>query len=406
MRVLISAYACGPGRGSEPAAGWEFARIAAERHDVWVLTRAANRAAIESRRHSAGLAGARFVYLDSPAMLWCRRLPYGKQAYYLAWQRLAGRAAVRLHRELQFDLVHHVTIAVDWMPAGVLALGGVRAVWGPIGGATGMPWPLWRWLGSRGILRELCREVLTRPMRAVFGRWAARRADVVVAQNADVAGVFRRWSRQLVVEPNVVVEPTGLIEPAARAEPTGAGEPTAPVEEAAGRRTALFIGRLIPHKGLRIAVATLARPEAARWRLRVLGEGPERAPAHRLARRLGLADRVEFAGAVPRREVLAALSAADALLAPSMYEGSGFAVAEAVAQGCPVVCTDRGGPALIVPDGRGIRVPVTGDLVRDLARALAAVGGRLPPSDRWSASRLRTVLDRLYQPAADPEGAG
>jgi len=401
VRVLIGAYACEPGRGSEPAAGWEFVRLAAERHQVWVLTRANNRAPIEAGRDAAGLAGVRFVYLDLPPLARrLKRMPYGTQVYYLAWQLLAGREAVRLHRAVRFDLVHHVTLAVDWMPAGVLAVAGVPAVWGPVGGATGMPWVLWRWLGGRGLLREVCRAGLTGPMRTAFGRRAARRADVVVAQNGEVAAAFRRWSRHLVVEPNVAVEPAAVV-PAAGAPAAGppAGTPAA-VPAGTPGRTALFVGRLIPHKGLRLAIAALAEPAAAGWRLRVIGDGPERAGAERLARRLGVRGRVQFAGALPRATVLTALCTADALLAPSMYEGSGFAVAEAVAAGCPVVCTDRGGPALLVSPGAGIRVPVTRAVVRDLAAALAGLGGRVPPSPRWSAERLRATLPRLYELAA------
>jgi glycosyltransferase involved in cell wall biosynthesis len=391
VRVLISAYACEPGRGSEPGAGWEFVRLAAQRHEVWVLTRANNRAPIEAARQPAGLGTVHFVYLDLPPLARrLKRLPYGTQAYYLGWQWQARRAAARLHAEVRFDLVHHITLAADWMPAGAIDIRGVAAVWGPVGGATGMPWVLWRWLGWRGLLREVCREGVTRPMRIVFGRHAARRADVVVAQNSDVAAAFRRWSRHLVVEPNILAEPV----------PPAASRPARAAESAARPRTALFVGRLIPYKGLRIAVAALAEPGADQWRLRVIGDGPERAPAQRLALRLGVAGRVEFAGALARRDVLVALSTADALLAPSMYESAGFAVAEAVAQGCPVVCTDRGGHALTVTGDRGIRVPVTGRLARDLATALARVGGPLPHSTRWSADRLRTTLPRLYDLAA------
>ena len=48
MKILVSAYACEPGKGSEPGAGWLWARAAARRHEVWVLTRANNREAIEA----------------------------------------------------------------------------------------------------------------------------------------------------------------------------------------------------------------------------------------------------------------------------------------------------------------------------------------------------------------------
>jgi len=42
MRVLISAYACEPDKGSEPGVGWNWALAAAEKHEVWVLTRSNN----------------------------------------------------------------------------------------------------------------------------------------------------------------------------------------------------------------------------------------------------------------------------------------------------------------------------------------------------------------------------
>ena len=47
----MSAYACEPGKGSEPGVGWNWALQAAQFHEVWVVTRANNRAAI--RENSA-----------------------------------------------------------------------------------------------------------------------------------------------------------------------------------------------------------------------------------------------------------------------------------------------------------------------------------------------------------------
>jgi glycosyltransferase involved in cell wall biosynthesis len=380
VKVLISAYACRPGWGSEPGTGWSYARMIADRHDVWVITKSDNREAIER----AGLPEdrPRFVYVDAPApAALVSRLPYGAQLRYVAWQRAAGRAAAALHARVGFDLVHHVTFAADWMPAGVLRLPGVPAVWGPVGGTTGMARGLWRWLGWRGVVQEVAREGLTRPMRLLHGRAAARRASLVLAQNNDVAARFSRWSRRTVVLPHVIVEPP----PA-----------TAPAPAPGSGRLALFVARLIPWKGLCLAVAALAEPGARDWRLEVIGEGPERARAERLARRLGVSGRVLFRGRQPRDAVLAAMSRADALLAPSMHEAGGWAVAEAVAHGCPVVCLDRGGPAVLVTEGRGVRVPVTRYLPRDLARALASLRGRVPPTDRWSRDRVRERVEELY----------
>jgi len=59
-RILLSAYACEPGKGSEPEVGWMWAtELTATGHAVWVITREANRDAIEARRGRAATRAPR-----------------------------------------------------------------------------------------------------------------------------------------------------------------------------------------------------------------------------------------------------------------------------------------------------------------------------------------------------------
>ncbi|MGF7233644.1 MAG: glycosyltransferase family 4 protein [Frankia sp.] len=399
MKVLISAYACAPDTGSEPGAGWEFVRLVAQEHDVWILSCVTYRDRFDAGLAAAGIRNVKVEYLgDSGAARRARRIPHGTELYCLFWQVQARRRARALHREVGFDLVHHVTFGTDWMPAGVLGVDGVPAIWGPVGGATRMPWSAWRWIGLRGLVEESARDVVTTAMRHVVGRRMARRADVTLAQNRDVEAALRPWANHLEVLPNVIVAPARAT---ARRPPAASG---VEARDPAARR-AVFIARLVPWKGLRLAVAALAQPAAAHWSLDVYGEGPEQAPAHRLAVRLGVAHRIRFAGQVPHAEVLAALSSADALLAPTLHDSAGFAIAEAVTHGCPVVTVDRAGPGVIVEGATGIKVPVSSRLPEDLAQALADVGPRLPPSDRWSRDVFRARVRRVYATAMAGEVA-
>jgi glycosyltransferase involved in cell wall biosynthesis len=399
LRVLVSAYACEPGRGSEPGTGWAWACAAAERHEVWLLTRSNVAAQIEAALERAPRPRLHPVYLDLPPWVRrCKRGQLGIHWYYPLWQLAAFRVGRGLHRRVRFDLAHHVTFASDWMPVGVAYLG-VPFIWGPVGGATATPWRLWRWLGWRGCLTEAQREVATRLARRLFARPAARRAALVVAQNHDVARAFRD-AASLVVEPHVAIQP-----------PAGATTPDRqPRPDDGGRRHAVYVARLLGWKGIRLAVAALAHPAAAGWTLDVYGVGPEAGPARRLAHRLGVADRVRFRGHRDRQEILTTLSWADALLFPSMHDAGGWAVAEALSLGCPVVCLDRGGPAVVVGAREGVKVPVTGDVVGGLANGLSSLGGRIPPVGRWTAARLPSLLDRWYgqvverRPAAAADG--
>ena len=100
MRVLAFAYACEPGKGSEPGAGWIWSRMLARIGEVWVITRESNRVAIE-----AALAqvpekeNLHFEYVDLPARarFW-KRGAKGARLYYLLWQVAALRRGRILSR--------------------------------------------------------------------------------------------------------------------------------------------------------------------------------------------------------------------------------------------------------------------------------------------------------------------
>jgi glycosyltransferase involved in cell wall biosynthesis len=111
------------------------------------------------------------------------------------------------------------------------------------------------------------------------------------------------------------------------------------------------VGRLTEQKGhaylLRAwALVTAARPEA---RLVVVGDGPLRERLATLARALGVFDAVRFTGW--RRDATEIVEAADAYAHPSLWEGFGLALLEAMAAGKPVVASRVSTIPEIVVDG-------------------------------------------------------
>ena len=122
----------------------------------------------------------------------------------------------------------------------------------------------------------------------------------------------------------------------------------------------VFLGRLRRYKGAQHAIRALPSILAAvpAARLTVVGDGPYRPELERLARDLGVSDRVVFTGAVRQAEKVAALNRAQVAVNPSPKEGWGLTVIEANACGVPVVASRSPGLVESVRDGEtGLLVP-------------------------------------------------
>jgi glycosyltransferase involved in cell wall biosynthesis len=161
------------------------------------------------------------------------------------------------------------------------------------------------------------------------------------------------------------------------------------------RRGAIFVGRLTAQKrvdDLLDALAILAR-SGERLDLTVVGDGPERARLERRAAAPDLAGTVTFVGAVPPEAVPGHYAGKRVCVLPSVDEGLGLVVAEALAAGVPVVATRSGGiPDLLTDPESGELVPPANPAA--LADAIRHVNG----DDRYLAGALRAgraLLERL-----------
>lgn len=145
------------------------------------------------------------------------------------------------------------------------------------------------------------------------------------------------------------------------------------LEHRARPQRLLCVATLTPRKGLGVLVEALAGLVDRAWECEVIGSH-RRDPAHAAsliaaAQRLGLAERLRFVGERDARDLAAAYHQADLFVLPSLYEGYGMVVTEALARGLPVITTTGGALADTLPREAGIAV-APGD-VRGLHEALS-----------------------------------
>lgn len=136
-------------------------------------------------------------------------------------------------------------------------------------------------------------------------------------------------------------------------------------------RTILVVGTVEPRKHLALVIRTLPALKGAR----ILSVGPAtpyRDECLALARKLGVADRVEFRGYVARSELLELYANCAVVAMPSRYEGFGYAAAQALCAGVPCVVSDRGSlPEIARGDAPVVPIDDLGAWIDALASALS-----------------------------------
>lgn len=186
--------------------------------------------------------------------------------------------------------------------------------------------------------------------------------------------------------PKVAVLPNGVDIPTATASHSRA--PAQP-------RTALFLSRLHPKKGLDrlIDAWNMARPQG--WRLRIHGPGAAGycdEVARRIAR-AGLERQVSLEGPVYGAAKTQAFISADAFLLPSHSENFGIVVAEALAHGVPVLTTTATPWQALESEHCGWRVPPTSEAI---ARGLAEVVAASDETRKAMGLRGRALVKRQF----------
>jgi glycosyltransferase involved in cell wall biosynthesis len=204
----------------------------------------------------------------------------------------------------------------------------------------------------------------------------------------------------------VPAEKIAVAEPGTDAAPRGRGSGGETIQ-------LLAVGAIVPRKAYDVLVHALAPLRDQRWHLTIAGPIDRSAEAlsalQAAIRDTQLDDRITLLGPLSQEDLAAIYATADVFVMPSLYEGYGMVLAEAMARGLPIVCTTGGAAADTVPDAAAVKVPpgsaplfgaAVASLLEDralrqrLSDASWAAGQNLP---RWEATtqRIANVIKEL-----------
>jgi glycosyltransferase involved in cell wall biosynthesis len=407
MRLLISAYACAPNRGSENACGWNFtSEVARLGYDATVLVSSVHRTAILAAiEQEPALQRIRWFFPEVASWpLQQGKEPVWERTYNLLWQREALRVARTLHREQPFDLVHHLTWGGVRAPTFLGTLGPPLII-GPIGGGETSPRELRDRFSWRGRVLEHARDFSNATIEFnPIVRQGLRKASVIFARTPatrNLVGPRLRAKTYLGMEMGVT--------------PAQIGTPR-PIRQMP--RRLLYAGRLLYWKGVHIAIEAMSRlvasmPDA---QLTIVGAGPEESRLKSEAAQRKLEANITFVSWIPQEQLLQLYETHDVFVFPSLHDSGGWVVLESLCKGLPVACLNLGGPNEIVTPRSGVIVDTTrqdtsGVAARlaDELRALLADPERLASLSIGAIARagdflLRKQVERLYGQAAEHLG--
>ncbi|MCC5634372.1 glycosyltransferase family 4 protein [Nostoc sp. CHAB 5844] len=367
MKILISAYACEPGQGSEPGVGWNVVREVSKYHQIWVLTSNCHRPDVEAELRRNPQPNLNFIYLDPFGLIidWSQKgKPTQKWVYihqYL-WQIKAYFISRSLHQKIYFNIVHHVTYAKYTSPS-FLCLLPIPFIWGPVGGGELIPKSFWPSLNLGSKIYEFLRNIACLIGECdPFVHLTARRSILALATTEATAKRLHHLGAKNVQ----VYSQLGI----SQEELVSLKHTSQPDDQSIIRF--ISVGRLLHWKGFHLGLLAFAKanlPNSDYW---VVGDGTERKRLETLTQELGINKQVKFWGSLSRDETFNKIRNSYALVHPSLHDSGGLVCLEAMSASLPVICLDLGGPALQVTEETGFKIQANTleEVINNIAQAM------------------------------------
>ena len=379
MRILISSYSFGAGRGSEAGVGWNIATgLAARGHDICVVTTSEfhhlNAAALEKSD-----LPLRLVEFD--AGITC----FNSARSYRCWQRSVGPVLRRLVAEDKYDLIHHVTFNQYRALRDVFEVD-IPYVIGPIGGAETVHPRFWPELPLSMAMKEAVRYIPWDVLPLKYRIAATPDSGVVLASTPQTEERLKCHGglHNVRLTPVISLHDDEIMQSA----PQGTQE-----------RYFVFDGGTRPEKGLKLMLRALSALWASGIKCPLKVAAVDAAAKHwvrRHAQRVGLPlGALELLPFMPRVELLNILRGACGFVSVGFRDAGCMALLEAIAQGVPSLCLDLAGQHWL-PSEYVIKVPVDApDIEQRITEGLCELVHQLPRSPEWHIARAEWLKNHM-----------
>ena len=369
MKLLLSAYACRPNMGSEPAVGWNWILELSKYYQLTVLTNFTNKPYIDSYIEQYGeISNTSFIYVrpNKKLTFWYKEWERFERLYYILWQKKALKIALKLNKATSFDAVQHLTYVTCVMPTYMYKLG-IPFIYGPISGGEKIPAILKVPMNKKEKLVEIIRTLtLLIPKSSLNTQRAFKAASKIIVVTNDTKNLVPAKYRNKVE----ICQAISLNEAYFNERKK--------IKANSSTLKVLIAGRMLAWKGFDLGIDAVLRTleQSIDIELTVLGTG-NAGYMNNLKNKAGkyLNNKIFFVDKVKYDEMPHFYDNFDILLNCSLRDSGCLVVMEAMGRGLPIICVNTGGPAVNTDESCAIKVEpaLYNDTVENLASALIKV---------------------------------
>lgn len=366
MKILINAYTCEPGRGSEPGMAWNWCIHLAKYVELIIITEGEAREKIEEA--VAQLPQGKnmtFVYNPLPQSvrdMCAHQGDWRFYKYYKEWQWKTYLIAKDICTKEKIDVLHQLNMIGFREPGYLWKLSqetDIPLVWGPVDAKDKFPMAYTKgasiktkaflWLKNTITCWQLGHSTRVREM--------AKTAKVIFSASSNSVRSFKKYMN---IKSPLLNE-------------TGCSAEKIHVTKPENKQTfdILWVGKMDFRKQLSLALKSVASTYTSNIRFHIVGGGDSSAYKNE-AETLNINDSCVWHGTITHDEVQQLMQHSNLFLFTSVAEGTPHVVLEAIANHLPVLCFDTCGQGDSVDENVGVRIPLTTPTqsVKDFAEAI------------------------------------
>ena len=374
MKVLINAYACSPGMGSEPGMAWNWVVNLAKFCELYIITEGEFWEKIEAAVPTLEQGGNMHFYYN-PVSDEIRKMCWNQgdwrfYKYYRQWQWKTYLMAKGICEKERIDVLHQLNMIGFREPGYLWKLSkenGVPFVWGPIGGLKQFPTA---YLKEAGLKMQLFMR-----LKNFLNIWqlkhekrvdeALKTAKLLISSIPDSYRALKKYKGL----ESIVIPETGCF----------LSEDISTSRFDTEEFHIMWVGKFDFRKQLPLALQAVALAKNPKLKLDVYGSGSvgQVEMAKRMGEELGISQQVIWYGNQKNDVVMEAMRKAQLFFFTSVNEDTSTVVLEAVSNRLPVVCFDACGMSAVIDAsvGRKIALSQPSQSAHDFARILNELEG-------------------------------